>query len=41
MDQQIPLAPGATGAMETKILVIRGSWEDVLEKVNAQRPPLE
>ena len=41
VDQQIPLAPGATGAMETKTLVFPGSLEDVLQKVNAQRQTLE
>ena len=41
VDQQIPLAPGATGAMETKTLVFPGSLGDVLQKVNAQRQTLE
>ena len=41
VDQQIPLAPGAAGAMETKILVFQGSLEDVLQKVSAQRQTLE
>jgi hypothetical protein len=41
VDQQIPLAPGATGATETKMLVFRGSLEDVLQKINAQRQTLE
>jgi hypothetical protein len=41
VDQQIPLAPGVTGAMETTLLVFPGALEDVLEKVSAQRPTLE
>ena len=41
VDQQMPLAPGVTGAMETKLLVFPGALEDVLEKVSAQRPTLE
>ena len=40
VDQQMPLAPGVTGAMETKLLVFPGSLEDVLQKVNAQRQTL-
>ena len=41
VDQQIPLAPGVTGVMETKLLVFPGCLEDVLQKVNAQRDTLE
>ncbi len=41
VDQQIPLAPAATRAMETKILVFQGSLDDVLQEVNAQRQTLE
>jgi hypothetical protein len=41
VDPQIPLAPGASAAMEIKILVFQGSLEDVLQKVNLQRQSLE
>jgi hypothetical protein len=41
VDQQIPLAPAATRAMETKILVFQGSLDDVLQRLNAQRQTLE
>jgi len=40
VDPQIPLAAGAGGAMETKILVFPGSLNDVLKKVDAQRQSL-
>ena len=41
VDPQIPLAVGASAAMETKILVFQGSLEDVLKKVDAQRASLK
>lgn len=41
VDSQIPLAPEASGAMETKILVFSGSLDEVLKKVTAQRQTLE
>lgn len=41
VDPQIPLAPGARAAMETKILVFSGSLDEVLKKVTAQRETLE
>ena len=41
VDPQIPLPPGSSGAMETKILVFPGSLDDVLKKVTAQRQTLE
>src|SRR5580765_693049 len=40
VDPQMPLAAGAGGAMETKILVFQGSLNDVLKKVDAQRQSL-
>ena len=40
-DPQIPLAAGASAVMEEKVLVLQGSLEDVLKKVNAQRQSLE
>jgi len=41
VDPQISIAPGASAAMETKILVFPGSLEDVLQKVKAQRQTLQ
>jgi hypothetical protein len=41
VDPQIALPPGASGAMETKILVFPGSLDEVLKKVTAQRQTLE
>ena len=41
VDPQIPLTPGASAAMETKILVFPGSLDEVLKKVTAQRETLE
>jgi hypothetical protein len=41
VDPQIPLTPGASAAMETKILVFPGSLDEVLKKVTAQRQTLE
>jgi len=41
VDPQIPLAAGASAAMETKLLVFQGSLKDVLNKVDAQRESLE
>lgn len=41
VDPQIPLAPGASSAMETKILVLQGSLDDVLHRVRDQRETLE
>ena len=40
VDPQVSLAPGASAAMETKILVVPGSLDDVLRKVKAQRQTL-
>jgi hypothetical protein len=41
IDPQIPLGVGASGTMETKILVFQGSLDDVLEKVDSQRESLK
>jgi hypothetical protein len=41
VDPQIALAPGASAAMEIKILVFQGSLEDVLQKVDSQRQSLQ
>jgi hypothetical protein len=41
VDPQIPLAVGASAAMETKILVLQGSLDTVLKKVDSQRQSLE
>jgi hypothetical protein len=41
VDPEIPLAVGASAAMETKILVFQGSLNDVLKKVDAQRQSLK
>src|SRR5260370_5964235 len=40
VDPQIPLAVGASAAMETKLLVFQGSLHDVLKKVDSQRQSL-
>src|SRR5438876_554743 len=40
VDPQIPLAVGASAAMETKLLVFQGSLDDVLKKVDSQRQSL-
>src|SRR6266436_3104360 len=40
VDPQIPLAVGASAAMETKLLVFQGSLDDVLKKVESQRQSL-
>jgi len=40
VDPQIPLAAGASAAMETKILVFPGSLGEVLKEVTAQRDTL-
>lgn len=40
VDPQIPLAVGASAAMETKLLVVQGSLDDVLKKVHSQRQSL-
>src|SRR5712671_4997582 len=40
VDRQIPLAVGASAAMETKLLVFQGSLHDVLKKVDSQRQSL-
>jgi hypothetical protein len=41
VDPQIPLGVGASGTMETKILVFQGSLDDVLKKVDSQRESLK
>jgi hypothetical protein len=41
VDPQIPVAAGASAAMETKILVLQGSLDTVLKKVDSQRQALE
>ena len=41
VDPQIPLGAGASGTMETKILVFQGSLDDVLKKVDSQRESLK
>jgi hypothetical protein len=41
VDPEIPLAAGASAAMETKILVFQGSLNDVLKKVDTQRQSLK
>jgi hypothetical protein len=41
IDPQIPLGVGASGTMETKILVFQGSLDDVLKKVDSQRESLK
>jgi hypothetical protein len=41
VDPEIPVAVGASAAMEIKILVFQGSLDDVLQKVDSQRHSLE
>ena len=41
VDPEIPVAVGASAAMEIKILVFRGSLDDVLKKVDSQRQSLK
>src|SRR6476660_950102 len=41
VDPEIPVAVGASAAMEIKILVFQGSLDDVLKKVDSQRQSLK
>jgi hypothetical protein len=41
VDPQAPLAPGGTAILEVKMLVFRGSLDDALQKVIAQRETLK
>lgn len=41
VDPEIPLAVGASAAMEIKILVFQGSLDDLLKKVDSQRHSLK
>jgi len=41
VDPEVALPPGGDAIMEVKMLVMRGTVNDVLRKVNAQRPTLK